>query len=143
MNFQLYISKVVRSHWGHRNHVYIRQLQRPPLPSTLHHAGCDSLNVHYTFRPYVSTHTHTAQIQWCVYQTGSQPCDHTWPCRELPSYPDANNTSHVQDSINRSFDGSCWEFQGGGVHAGIPGVPTGGSGGVWSSFGTRGEKWRS
>lgn len=57
--------------------------------------------------------------------------------------PEANNTSHVQVSINRSFDGGCREFQGGGVHAGIPGVPTGGGGGVWSSFGTRGEKWRS
>jgi len=47
----------------------------------------------------------------------------------------ANNTSHVQVSINRSFDGGCREFQGGGVHVGIPGMPTGGGGGVWSSWG--------
>lgn len=92
---------------------------------------------------FTSLHTHTAQTQRCVYQTCSQPFDHTWPCSKLPSYAEANNTSHVQVSINRSFDGGCWEFQGGGVHAGIPGVSTGGGGGVWSSLGLEGEKWRS
>ena len=91
------------------------------------------------------THTHThnaAQTQGCVFtQTSSQPPLTTHG--RAPSYlasPWANNTSHVQVSINRSFDGGCWEFQGGGVHAGIPGVPTGGGGGMWSSFRTGGEK---
>lgn len=106
---------------------------KQPVLLYLHHAGCVSLCVIHS--DLMSLHTHCTQTQGCVYQTSSQPFDHTWLRSELPRSFWANNTSHVQVSINRSFDGGCWEFQGGGVYAGIPGVPTGGGGGVWSSLG--------
>lgn len=74
------------------------------------------------------------------------PSDHTWPRSRLA---EANNTSHVQVSINRRFDGSCWEFQGGGggrekvgCMLGYLASQAGGGvgGGAWSSLGTRGER---
>lgn len=91
-----------------------------------------SQSVHYTFRSHVTVHTHTLHRSRGVF---TKPFDHTWPWRRLPSYPEADNTCHVQVSINRTFDGGCWEIQGRGVHAGKPGVSNGGGGGVWSSLG--------
>lgn len=64
-----------------------------------------------------ATAGHSNTPPGCVYQ--SRPCDHTWPRSKLL---EANNTSHVQVSMKRSFDGGYWEFRG-GAHAGIPGVP--------------------
>lgn len=95
----------------------------------------------HTYRQTLK-HTPGPRTQGCVYQ--SRPCDHTWPRSRLA---EANNTSHVQVSINRGFDGGYWEFQtrgrgaGGGQGRGerlgyLASQARGGGGGVWGSSGT-------
>lgn len=103
------------------------------------------LPVRSTFRPHVTklqTHAQNTHTQGCVYQ--SQPCDHTWPRSRLL---EANNTSHVQVSINRSFDGGYWEFQargeGDGRLLGYLASQTRGSGGGGGGGGDGGSVWAS